>query len=406
MTSFLAWLDYSERERRQMLDVISRFRERDTRDELGIGSVRDAFADLFFPGTSTIQTRARYFLFIPWMYRGLENKSISSEKIEQRARTEEITLIMALLNSPDTAGVIGKDAKANLQRLPSNIYWQGLGTWGIRLFQGSQAQYQRYLDAFYTLGRGQQRNDDGEPVGGRLRLNWQPDLPPPPAGFPRQASFALTHLEAEYLRERIIFHQRESLLAFLVDQGQVTDGVEFPWEHPQYADFPDRIHMQLMHARNFSEVIYGAVLLYNLMLAELRHNESWIEKYRAELLSWEDTIAQRASSLRAWVADLALFWQMVESERARVSLLTKRFVTDWLMLATQLSTSAHMADHSVARDLITTREQHLKHTLARLDNPRALEMWDGEVGAGVFKLDYRWGRTQTLINDILRGLEE
>ena len=49
--SQFAWLDYSEHERRKMLDIVDLFREHDTRDELGIGSVRDTFADLFFPGT-------------------------------------------------------------------------------------------------------------------------------------------------------------------------------------------------------------------------------------------------------------------------------------------------------------------------------------------------------------------
>jgi hypothetical protein len=48
-----------------MLDVINFFLEKETREELGIGTVRDAFADRFFPGTSIIQTRACYFLFIP-----------------------------------------------------------------------------------------------------------------------------------------------------------------------------------------------------------------------------------------------------------------------------------------------------------------------------------------------------
>jgi hypothetical protein len=42
MSTFV-WLDYSERERRKMLDVVDLFREHDTRDELGIGSVRDGF---------------------------------------------------------------------------------------------------------------------------------------------------------------------------------------------------------------------------------------------------------------------------------------------------------------------------------------------------------------------------
>jgi hypothetical protein len=57
MMSAFVWLDYSERERREMLDIVDLFREHDKRDELGVGSVRDAFADMLFPGTSTIMTR-------------------------------------------------------------------------------------------------------------------------------------------------------------------------------------------------------------------------------------------------------------------------------------------------------------------------------------------------------------
>ena len=41
------------------------FQEKESRDELGLGSVRDSFADQLFPGTSTIQTRLRYTLFVP-----------------------------------------------------------------------------------------------------------------------------------------------------------------------------------------------------------------------------------------------------------------------------------------------------------------------------------------------------
>jgi hypothetical protein len=78
MSSSFTWLDYSEGERSKMLDVIDLLRQKETRDELGLGVVRDAFADMLFPGTSTIQTRARYFLFVPWIYRGLERRKIGS----------------------------------------------------------------------------------------------------------------------------------------------------------------------------------------------------------------------------------------------------------------------------------------------------------------------------------------
>ena len=58
MISSFTWLDYSEQERRKMLDVVDLFKEQNTRDELGIGAIRDALADQFFPGTGTVQTRA------------------------------------------------------------------------------------------------------------------------------------------------------------------------------------------------------------------------------------------------------------------------------------------------------------------------------------------------------------
>jgi hypothetical protein len=85
MSTFV-WLDHSERERRKMLDVVDLFREHDTRDELGVGSVRDAFADMLFPGTSTIMTRARYFLLVSWTYQKLERSHVKSGEIGPRAR--------------------------------------------------------------------------------------------------------------------------------------------------------------------------------------------------------------------------------------------------------------------------------------------------------------------------------
>ena len=64
MSAFV-WLDYSERERRKMLDVVDLFREHDTRDELGVSSVRDAFADMLFPSKRSAgrikRTRTRPF---------------------------------------------------------------------------------------------------------------------------------------------------------------------------------------------------------------------------------------------------------------------------------------------------------------------------------------------------------
>jgi hypothetical protein len=77
MASRFAWIDIDEASRRTMLNFIDKFRDQGTLDELGIGTIRDAFADYFFPGTTTVQTRARYFLFVPWIYRRLEDTPVS-----------------------------------------------------------------------------------------------------------------------------------------------------------------------------------------------------------------------------------------------------------------------------------------------------------------------------------------
>lgn len=55
----LGWIDFSKTERSKILSVLDLLSENGTLDELGIAAVRDGFSNLFFPGTSTIQTRAQ-----------------------------------------------------------------------------------------------------------------------------------------------------------------------------------------------------------------------------------------------------------------------------------------------------------------------------------------------------------
>lgn len=402
MSSSFTWLDYSEGERRKMLDVIDLFRQKETRDELGLGVVRDAFADLLFPGTSTIQTRARYFLFVPWIYRGLERRKIGSARIATEAREREVTLTDAIVGSEDSDGVFGKRSRRNLKRLPSSVYWQGLSTWGIRLFPGSQAQYHRSLDGYYRATRRGERTDDGEPVDGGTDPNWHPNLPREQSGFLTRSSFRLTKGEGEYLRERILACVPNTLMAFLVDRGRLTQSVSFPWEHEQYEDFPSRVRGQLYHARNFSEAAHGAPLLYNLMLAKAKEDEELANGYGAWLSEWADSLEARRSELADW--DRSEFWEIVAPEGSGVAPAARTFIDCWLDMALDPETAAGAAENEDARRLIIDREVALKGSLARLRNQSALELWN--EASGTYQIDYRWANAQTIVADILRGLEE
>src|ERR1700674_5365187 len=92
MTSSFAWLDCSARERRTMLEVVDLFREKGTVDELGLGTIRDAFADRLFPGTSTLHSRTRYCLFIPWLSQRIEAENTKSADVDVRARRRQADL--------------------------------------------------------------------------------------------------------------------------------------------------------------------------------------------------------------------------------------------------------------------------------------------------------------------------
>ena len=384
-----------------MLDVVDLFKEQNTRDELGIGAIRDGMAELLFPGTGTVQTRARYFLFIPWIYLDLERRRKASNEFAAAARAIEIQLIEALARSHrgQGEGVIGIEARAGLKRLPSNIYWLGLATWKIRLAHGSQQQFNRSLDRYYRVQTARSRSGESEtPV--TILPNWHTGLPDAPDNFPEKANFTLRRIEADYLRDRIMTSVPASLLAFLVDKGRDDDSADYPWFHPQFSQFPALIREQLEHARNFSEAIHGAALFYNFLLAEKSANQDRLKQYQDELKDWAENQAARETAFSNW--DRQRFWDIVKRDpTVHISFPTQNFVNSWLQFALTPAVASRLKSHQPARQLIQLRERSLKGKLARLENRDALRNWNGAAGAG--RLDYRWRQAKTIIDDILVG---
>jgi hypothetical protein len=404
MPSKFGWVDFAEEDRRKMLDAIHLFRERDTRDELGIGTIRDSFSDYFFPGTSTVQTKARYMLFIPWIYLDLERKRISSSEIAEKARSREIRLIFSLLEGGEKEGVIGSDAKKRLKRLPSNIYWTGLGSWGIRMFNGSQDEYHRYLDKYYIRHlRGYGREIDDEYRASSKMPNWHPGLPEPPENIMKIAFLSLTFEEALYLRDRIFTRHPNSLLAAFIRKRSLYR-VRFPWEHTAIESLSANLQYDLCHARNFSEVIHGASLLYNLMLSEAIKKEEWIEDYKGRLDDWTMILNTRFRELRDWYMNIIKFWKFKALKDANIPPQTKRFVNRWLEFVFIYPGLKNLTENDSVRSFIISREVLLKGNRARLRNKRALELWEGESGTA--QLSYRWATASSFISDIIKGTKE
>ena len=73
----IGWIDFSDTDRKKALGVMTMMNEQGAVDEIGIGRIRDAFANIFFPGTSTIMTRAKYFFIVPYAFQdAIANKKL------------------------------------------------------------------------------------------------------------------------------------------------------------------------------------------------------------------------------------------------------------------------------------------------------------------------------------------
>ena len=119
MASTFGWVDQDDKQRRAMLSVVELFKEAGTVDELGIGSIRDTLAEALFPGTSVLLTRARYLLLIPWLLQEVTASNSTSTEAAALLRALEGRLIHSLLKGGERDGVIGRQAKEKLKRMPS-----------------------------------------------------------------------------------------------------------------------------------------------------------------------------------------------------------------------------------------------------------------------------------------------
>ena len=402
--STLSWLDSSEHERRAVLELVSALNEPGTLDELGIGSIRDTIADALFPGTSTIQTRARYFLFIPWILQMVEDRP--GAQPEQRAIRLQRQLCDALdVTHGSDAGVIGREAKGNLKRWPMSIYWSGLERWGIRRYGGSTPAY------FASLRRPSSllmvAHAVEEPVEERRYeasdpgpKNWA-SLPEPPDGFPETANFLLTEVEGIFLRERIGQHHPGTYLAYLLNNGD-ADGMlepEFPWEHPAAGAAPATIQAWLHDARFFSLAHRGAALLYNFMLAQELGNSEREQEFSRSLSEWSDDMEARESDLAGW--DRISMWERLWAANPKLRKRTREFVDIWHHLATTKSV-ANLVGGTEARRLIQHRERSLKGTRARLSYPEARDNRSGYPSSE--RLQFRWSQARRIAADILEPL--
>ena len=395
MTSTFGWLDTDPEQRRRMLEVVDLFKEESTVDELGIGTIRDGIAEALFPGTSVLQTRVRYFLFIPWLLQRASHKATPQE-MSAEFRSTQYRLTESLLAGGETTGVFGRFARRKLKRMASDAYWPALGAWEvIPAGMSSDGFFRRQRD-YRQLAKRTATADDPEAREILPGTGLDPHLPNPPDGLLEAADFALTAGEEDYLSQKITEATEGTLLAWLVQQPP-SAAAEYAWEINSLSQAPEQMRELVDHARRFHVAIYGAPLLYNLLLAQKSHRDELADEYRERLDLWRTELRSQ-HAMDGW--SRTDWWATIQRCNPRLRPMTRQFVDRWLDLAEE---DVDPATSRAARDLVATRERQIKGGRARLVNQSALDRWSGSSGLG--RLDYRWSIAQRHLNDLYRARE-
>jgi len=404
----LGWIDFSPEYRDKVATVINLLKPEGRIDELGIGVIRNALSDLLFPGTSTIQTRAKYFLIVARILKEYQEKFATKKakpKLAAYLRERENHIIRLLVDKyqdTDELGIIGillagTPKSREIVRKPSSIYWTGLRRFNIVRTDLSLSEYiakhdrqRSFTDLLSEFG-----DEKGDDCDAGYDDAFGICLPDGNNDWDTRLSIDLTFEEAGFLRDKIIDHHGEKFLgqllkdkkrmALFVRVANFRDMADLFCQ--QNISSQNKIHLKL--AKDFDELINGAHIRYNCLLQAQFGTEVKMLEFHRQWEAWYQKV--RAPKGVVTEFDENLLFSLTTTLKP----FTETFIHNW-MEGIRRSESTDYLD-----GLVTAQERSNKGAKARL-RPGANEKADQWIG--IDGLSYRFPVNRTIVNDIKRGL--
>jgi hypothetical protein len=414
-SSAIGWVDFSPEHREKVKSVLDLLSTPGVVDELGIGVVRDSFSDSLFPGISTIQTRAKYFLTVPRIFKDYE-KLPSHQRRRRKLKAflnecENLCMEAMVANHEDDRqeGIIGQsfaEKQGEVQRKPSSVYWAGIRRFGlIQTNLSLQAFCRRFANPDQPLhdlvqGSDKLKGDDPDAVEQSNETINGPSYDDD-GDWIASLRIHLSHEEAVFLSHQIEARVPLTLLGqVLLDPDLRKQFLALPneWNFTIFADnapfiasLPADLRRIIEAARDFWQLIYGAHIRYNCLLQQ-RHGTA--ERRQEFEALWQEWLADlHAFPWRRW--DTEFLWELAKLHRHRVREYTTQFVESWI---DGVRNGAALA---TLNDLVIRQERFNKKARARLD-PTANESIGKWIG--IDDLNYRLNVARTIISDIHDGL--
>lgn len=399
----IGWIDFSQAHRNRVGSVLELLKPEGMVDELGIGSIRDSIANQLFPGISTIQTRARYFFFIPYIlhdYQRLRQKGRTSKLPAKYLEDQENSIMWDLgdvYDHKEGSGVIGitKRRGNSIARKASTIYWNGIQTYNFISTGGLS------LPAYLKRSVGQNleslisevlEGDDSTDDADADHENQFKIKVPYDSSWKNNLTLDLTVDEAEFFKSRILTIAKGRLFSELLINGDLQEEFLSSDDFMTFAknssniNLKDSIRNDLVLAHDFSQLMYGVHISYNCQVHKMAYNDT----------SYEEMFRDWIKKLRFSMLDFQAFDPINLPSATRAS--TNEFIRQWWTEAKQ-----GFPDRKRRDELIRKQESVVKGRKARIVFKK-LEDVREDRWIGLALLNYRFIQASRILTDILGGL--
>ncbi len=406
LTSSLGWIYFSQADRDRVGTILDMLRPEGMVDELGLSTMRDALANVMFPGISTIQTRAKYFFIIPyiiWDYQHLPLKNRKEKSASQYLQQREYEIMWDLADKyreVERSGVIGatKKRREPIVRLPSTIYWGGLSTYGIIDTQGLSSEaylkqtFRRHLSILLSEREGDDTPADDPDAAYEQSLsirvtpypNWHIDL-----------QLDLTRDEAEILRSRIIDKVGQRLVGQMLQDEALWRCFSAAGSFQDFAraaqslSLTKEVRNDLVQAHDFSTLMYGAHCMYNLTL----QHKAYDNHYHEEI--WNTWVAE--------LPDRMIDFNNFNPEHLFRCATTTRETTAHFVRAWWKEAQNGFPSINQLQEMIISQEAFAKGHKARLQWNKLDDVME-EKWIGLDHFAYRFPQVKTIVGDIQNAL--
>lgn len=408
MDTILSWVDESP----EKMAAVRRFLnalEGGAIDYLGFLRTYNRFANLLFPGTSTIMTRARYFIFLPAMFREIEDMRLTEKAAREKARQLQFKLRDLLFESNrEETGIIGRNAGQKVKSLPIDIYGSALSLLRIRV--DGQAGFG---SGFYAkLHQEREIRDEKERGRAKDELESFPSLWDPRFTFSFHfdtlktgkdtLNFDLKKKEAQYLKEKFEHYDDDyqpSLMGFLINfQPAASLPENLDWEvlYDWRKKMPAETRENVEFAYKIQQLAQSVEQLYLIYLVRKKYPQKVdliheTENYFSDMIS-EPFLQEIVTDYQKWLE------AAVPSEERFFKPICEKF------LIHRFNAGKVITDKTI-EDIVRNREATKKGARARLASSKALDAWSTKEAPMASPLDFRFGISTRIIREIRDGLD-